>query len=100
MTDLDGAIFVIMLLVGALIGLAAYAGGQRHRAAVQEMRGDENWMWAELHRHEADAARERLRDVERRHANLQTLYANLVRRRLAESTWIVAADKRRKQRDK
>jgi hypothetical protein len=100
MTDLDAAIFAIMLLVGALVALAAYAGRQRQHAAVHEKRGDELWMWAELHRIEADAARARLRDVERRHVNLQTLYADLVRQRLAGSTWIVIADRRWKQRDK
>jgi len=100
MTDLDVAIFVILLLAGALVGLAAYAGRQSQRATVQQIRGDELWMWAELHRTEADAARARLREIEHRHANLQTLYADLVRRRLADSTWIVSADRRWKQRDK
>jgi len=90
MTDLDAAIFVIMLLVGALVALAAYAGRQRQRAAVQQKRGDELWMWAELHRTEADAARARLREVERRHVNLQTLYADLVRRRLAQGYITIA----------
>ncbi len=84
MTALDVTIFVIMLLVGALVWLAGYAWQQRQRAAAQQKRGDELWMWAELHRTEADAARARLHVMERRYATLQSLYANLVRRRLAQ----------------
>lgn len=89
MTTIDALIFAIILMAFALIALAAYAWQQRQRASSQQQRGDENWMWAELHRQEADAARERRHVMERRYATLQSLYANLVRQRLAENFTLI-----------
>ena len=63
-----------------LLGLTAFLFAN---AAVA---GDENYMWAEHGRLEAEAAIARLHTMQRRYANLQTLYTDLVRRRLAEST--------------
>lgn len=90
MTTIDLLIFIIMLMAAALVWLAGYAWQQRQRAKSQEQRGDENWMWAELHRQEADAARARLHVMERRYATLQSLYADLVRRRLAQGYITIA----------
>jgi hypothetical protein len=87
--------------VAVSIALGIYAWREHRRANAQQRRGDEWWMWAELHRTEADGARTRLRDVERMHANLQTLYADLVRQRLADSFTLIernAARKRQRRR--
>lgn len=77
------------LFASTSIALAVLAWQERQRAARQEKRGDENYMWSEHYRLEADAAIARLHTLQRRYANLQTLYVDLVRRRLAESTSII-----------
>ena len=75
-TVLDIAGFAVIALTAALVTLATYA---------QRVRAEENFMWAEHHRTEADDARARVHVLERRYATLQSLYADHVRRRLAEN---------------
>ena len=82
MTDL-----LLSIIAGLLTacGALAWRLHQQHQATTAEReRGDENWLWSELHRTEADAVRQRMRHLEMRHANLQTIYAELVRACLAQ----------------
>lgn len=85
MTAIDGKRAAIIILVLACLYLAIYAFEQRQVVAAQRKRAEENWLWAELHRTEADAARARVHVLERRYATLQTLYADLVRTTLAQN---------------
>jgi hypothetical protein len=89
-TVIDTSTAAIILLSLACIYLAIYAFEQRQHARRQQIRGDECWMWAEHHRDEADAAQRRVHVLERRYANLQSMYAELVRRRIAANTSLIA----------
>lgn len=100
MTAIDGKSAAIIILVLACLYLAIYAFEQRQVVAAQRKRAEENWLWAELHRTEADAARARVHVLERRYATLQTLYANLVRRRLAQSYSLIDRNLARQRRRK
>lgn len=88
MTVIDAPTAAIIILVLACLYLAIFAIEQRQAAAAQRKRAEEHWLWAELHRTEADAARARVHVLERRYATLQTLYADLVRQRLA-ANWVI-----------
>ncbi len=83
MSDLLLALIVLLLAVVAV--LTALLHQQRQATSAATKRAEEHWCWAELHRTEADAARSRVHVLERRYATLQSLYVDLVRRRLAES---------------
>lgn len=89
MTAIDGKSAAIIILVLACLYLAIYAFEQRQVVAAQRKRAEENWLWAELHRTEADAARARVHVLERRYATLQSMYGELVRRRIAASTSLI-----------
>jgi hypothetical protein len=86
MTDL--LLFIIVILIGACGAMAWRLHQQRLAAVAATKRSEEWWLWAELHRTEADAARARVHVLERRYATLQTLYADLVRQRLA-ANWVI-----------
>ncbi len=92
-------LWVVLMAVSTttVLVLAVYARQEHERAERQQQRADEWWMWAEEHRREADAARAQLREMERMHANLQTLYTDLVRRRLAENFAVIAGYTSRKR---
>ena len=84
-TVLDIAGFAVIALTAAIVTLATYAWQEHAAATRQRVRAEENFMWAEHHRTEADDARARVHVLERRYATLQSLYADHVRRRLAEN---------------
>lgn len=87
MTDL--LLFIIVILIGACGAMAWRLHQQRLAAVAATKRSEEWWLWAELHRTEADAARARVHVLERRYATLQTLYADLVRKRLVQNYPII-----------
>lgn len=89
MTAADLFAAISLALAIASVTCAVYAWQERQYARRQEIRGDENWMWAEHHREEADAALRRVHVMERRYANLQSMYGELVRRRIAANTSLI-----------
>lgn len=96
--NVDLAGLVVAMLIVAVAVLAWLVHVARREAASQQRQAEENWCWAELHRQEADAVRKRLHVMERRYATLQSLYADLVRQRLADNFVIIKRNAARQRR--
>lgn len=98
--DLVDILFLLLVVSNAAcVALAIYAQHEHNRANREQTRGDEWYMWAEEHRREADVYQTRLRELERRLANLQTRYADLTRRLLAKNYAVIEEYRYRKRNE-
>lgn len=93
----DFATLVVLMqlvMVGVLAWMVRTA---RRECAQQQRRAEEAELWLMLADEEIAAVRKRLADVERRHGNLQQMYAQLTRRLLAKNFYEIEQHVRRKR---
>lgn len=93
----DWSIFLVALLA-TLCGVLTWMYMDAEREIrVQRNRLEEAELWLLLEDEELAALRKRLADVERRHGNLQAVYAQLTRRLLAKNFYEIEQHVRRKR---
>jgi hypothetical protein len=93
----DWLLFVIALLV-PLSGVLTWMWLDAERECKrQQRRAEEAECWLQLADEEVEAVRRRLADVERRHGNLQAVYAQLTRRLLSRNYFEIEQHVRRKR---
>lgn len=90
-----GPVVALLLVVAA--ALAWLAREARRECAQQQRRAEEAEMWLLLADAEIAAVRRRLADVERRHGNLQQLYAQLTRTLLRRNYYEIEQHVRRRR---
>lgn len=94
---IDWTLFLVALALptmGVLTWMWLDAEGECRR---QQRRAEEAELWLLLADEEIAAVRRRLADVERRHGNLQAVYAQLTRRLLAKNFVEIEQNVRRKR---
>lgn len=85
---------IVLLAMIVLLALLAWMQAQEIRSL--RIRAQEADLWCERWEELAQQAAEEAEQAARRHAHLQDLYCNLVRQRLAASTWIVVGRETRR----
>lgn len=93
----DFVVLVVVMLLTVVAALAWMWREARRECAQQQRRAEEAELWLMLSDEEIAAVRRRLADVERRHGNLQMLYAQLTRRLLAKNFYEIEQHVRRKR---
>jgi predicted negative regulator of RcsB-dependent stress response len=93
----DFAVLVVVMLLTVVAALAWMVREARRECAQQQRRAEEAETWLMLTDEEVEAVRRRLADVERRHGNLQSVYAQLTRRLLAKNFYEIEQQVRRKR---
>jgi len=92
-------LLLVMAVTVAAVLLWMWRDAERE-CKMQRRNAEELACWGELQIEEINALRSRLEAAERRHANLQQVYANLVRRRLAQSYSLIDRNLARQRRRK
>ncbi|GIK73826.1 MAG: hypothetical protein BroJett021_28140 [Chloroflexota bacterium] len=92
LSDLLGAMLLVVIAV-----LAWMVREARRECAALRQRAEVAELWCLLAEEEEATVRRRLADVERRHENLQQMYAQLTRRLLAKNFYEIEQHVRRKR---
>ena len=96
----DFATLLLVMAVTVAVVLTWMWRDAERECRAQRRQAEELACWGELQIEEINALRQRLDAAERRHANLQQVYANLVRRRLAQSYPLIEHNLTRQRRRK
>ena len=94
---MDWAIFLAALALPTMGVLTWMWRDAERECRAQQRRAEEAELWLMLTDEEIAAVRKRLADVERRHGNLQQMYAQLTRRLLAKNFFEIEQHVRRKR---
>lgn len=84
------SLITVTILTLLTIALIAYAWRQHERATAATIAAQEANAWADYYRDQHSDLAASYAQLERSHAHLQELYADLVTTRLARNFWIIA----------